>query len=876
MGGPLDVDAPGGDSGRGQLSGPASGGRTHGTIEVRGAAEHNLKDVDIAIDRGAITLITGVSGSGKSSLAFDTVLAEAQRRFFYTLSHYSRQFLDLTARPAVRSLTGLSPAIALAQNETPPSRRATVGTLTDASELVAVLFARFAEQRCPEHDLPTAAQAPQDIAQHLLASAAGSTLAICAPVAEAKKGTFKAQLTAFAERGFLKAVVDGELVTLAPPPALAREERHTIKLVIDYVKIKPEAEARLTRSIEAALSMGQGFGECFPADAKGRVDLEAGTSFSAQGGCPRCGFSWPRLDARHISPNSLGRCPGCGGLGVGAETLAAPPSGGEEGAGEEDLGAEERHGLTTVCASCRGSGLDPQLMALRLAGRAPHDLHLMPLTELHQFLKELLKSPLGANAALRRVADEAQQNVGRVVEIGLGYLTMARRIRSLSGGEAQRLKLAGILAATLRGVLYVLDEPSQGLHPRELGRLIAALRRLKDGGNTVIVVDHDEMLMRAADWIIDLGPGGGARGGRVMAKFRPSEAAAFARQSVTAAHLASRSAAPAVSPREGARVATAAPARGASRHHQLTLTNLTRNNLQIPSISFPLSSITSVTGLSGSGKSSLVLQTLYPTALSGRPVHAKSSSGFDQITSVSLVDRRPIAKSSVSIPASYLGVFTQLRDLYAAQPDAQVMGLTARSFSLSVDGGRCPECKGRGELSLSMRFLADARVRCPVCKGARYGAAVLAVRYQGLNLCEVLELTLDEVVERFKNHRKIVQPLVPAVELGLGYLKLGQPSASLSGGEAQRLKLVPHLAKRHGAGSLIILDEPTTGLHFEDVARLIAILRRLAGSGATIITIEHNGDVIAASDWVIELGPGAAAEGGRLVSQGPPNPTVTN
>jgi len=877
-----------------------------GTIEVRGAAEHNLKSVDVSIDRGAITVITGVSGSGKSSLAFDTVLAEAQRRFFYTLSHYSRQFLDLAARPAVRTLAGLSPAISLAQNETPPSRRATVGTLTDLSELVGVLLARFGEQRCPTHDQPTGALTADAIVDLLMAKHAGATVAITAPIVEAKKGIFKKELSGFTARGYLRAWIDGELVPLTPMPVLAREEKHTIKLLIDSLKVKPEARARLLRSVETAIQEGQGYGQYFPMSGL-TLDLAHGATFSTAGGCPVCGYSWPRLDSRHFSANSLGRCEACLGLGFDASGLGEEGEGGEA---EEDLAVRERTGLTAVCAACGGTGLAATLGAIRLAGRTPHELHMLPLVELVQALDELLQSPSGANAALRRVGEEALASARRIVQVGLGYLTLARRIRSLSGGEAQRLKLAGILAENLRGVLYILDEPSQGLHPDEIDRLVEALRRLKANGNTVIAVDHDEALMRQADWIIDLGPGGGARGGRVMAKFQPGEATRFVRESVTARHLA-----------RGGEPLTPSAGRALLTGEEIVIEGAHLHNLQVEKARFPVGALTVVTGVSGAGKSSLVLSTLYPNAAAqaalnsksgrggpermsnasqprssgkargasqarssgktrsdttaagsekGTPRHCARVSGLEGIQTASLVDRRPIAKSSVSMPATYLDIFGELRDLYASMPDAQIMGLTARSFSLSVEGGRCPECKGKGQLSLSMRFLADARVKCPVCQGRRYQSNALGVKYLGLGLDEVLELTLDEVLEHFKTHKKIVARLAPAVELGLGYLKLGQPSASLSGGEAQRLKLVPHLTRRHGQGSLIILDEPTTGLHFEDVRRLLAVVRRLVAEGATVVTIEHNADVIQAADWRINLGPGAARDGGRILYQGVP------
>jgi len=862
------------------------------TIEVRGACEHNLRSIDASIDRGAITVITGVSGSGKSSLAFDTILAEAQRRFFYTLSHYSRQFLDLTARPAVRSLTGLSPAVALAQNETQASRRATVGTLTDLSELLAVLLARHGEQFCPTHDLPTTAQSVEALVAHIAQQFDGQTVVICAPVVTAKKGVFTKELTAFASRGFLNAHIDGLVVALTPVPPLAKTEKHTIKLIIDYIPVKAAAALRLRRSIDTALSEGQGFVEVFATSSRA-FDGENGAVFASKGGCPICAYSWPRLDSRHFSANSLGQCPSCLGLGFDGGGLGEAQPDDDDG----DLNLRERTGLNAACGACQGSGLTATLRGVRLLGRAPHDLQTMSLSALAEWLRLLLQSPLAQNPALVRVANEAAAGLQRINEVGLGYLKLSRRMRSLSGGEAQRLKLAGILAENLRGVLYVLDEPSQGLHPLELERMIASLQRLRAAGNTVLLVDHDEQLMRAADWIIDLGPGGGARGGRLMAKFRPAEAASFARQSVTAKHLAAHA--------EGATLGVRGRKMGPTAA-ALVVTGAHLHNLRIDAVRFPLGAFTVVTGVSGAGKSSLVMQTLYPNAAAyvvatgalqrreppprmiprssktkalapksapqrgaaPRAMHCLAVHGLDALTSASLVDRRPIAKSGVSMPVSYLDILGELRDLYAAQPDAQVLGLTARSFSLSVEGGRCGECKGRGELRLSMRFLADARVRCPVCNGARFQAAPLGVTYLGLAFNAVLELTLDEALEHFKNHRKIVQRLTPAVELGLGYLKLGQPSASLSGGEAQRLKLVPFLTKRQGPGSLIVLDEPTTGLHFEDVERLLQVLRRLVEAGATVVTSEHHPDVILAADWVVELGPGAAAEGGRLVKEG--------
>jgi len=926
-------------------------------IEVDGACEHNLKNLDVAFARGQITVVTGVSGSGKSSLAFDTVLAEAQRRFFYTLSHYSRQFLDLGTRPAVRRVSGLSPAIALAQNETQPSRRATVGTLTDTSELLGVMFARFGEPRCPTHGVPTGATTVEAIVQRILAEFDGETIAISVPLAAEKKGSFRAQLTAFAAKGYLRAFIDGEVVPLAPLPKLEREEKHTIKLIVDHVKVKAAGRDRLQRSIETALAENRDGPVCeFHVATKiGALDLTRGGTCSTAGGCPVCGFSWPRLDARYFSSNSLGRCKSCFGFGIDLD--GAVPDGDEEGtaaeatddnesqdgSGGDATGSSDIGVVATrdVCPDCRGTGVDKEFGAIILGGKGVQELLSMPIINLARAVDELIVSPLRANPAFVRVADELRAGLARIIDVGLDYVTLSRRVRSLSGGEAQRLKLSGILTDSLHGVLYVLDEPSQGLHPAELDRLWTSLVRLKEQGSTVIIVDHDEELMRRADAIVDLGPGGGADGGHLMARFAPASAAKFASQSRTAWYL-SRPGGERFANGTAQSMSTRTAGATTAQPDRIVLEGARRHNLSVPRVQFLRGALNVVTGVSGAGKTSLVVGTLWRNIVAlrnasiagvrarraderkaltegrtGRPelaprrsaakaaakkkspaaaaaaaassakaantavgvsaaeidrllVDCTSMIGWEGLTSIELIDRRPIAKSSISMPASYLEIFGELRDLYALLPDAQIAGLTARSFSLYTDGGRCPVCRGRGETSLSMRFLADARVRCTECEGRRYRPTVLDVRYDGRNLSEVLDLTIAEAARHFAAHQRIVSRLKPAIDLGLGYLKLGQPTASLSGGEAQRLKIVPYLQRRAGPETLLILDEPTTGLHFEDVGKLLAVLRGLADAGATIITIEHSRDVILASDWMIDLGPGAAAAGGRLIYEGKP------
>lgn len=822
------------------------------TIEIRGAFEHNLKHIDLNIPRGRITVITGVSGSGKSSLAFDTILAEANRRFFYTLSHYSRQFLDLGSRPALRSASGLSPAIALAQNETQPSVRATVASLTDIGELLGILFARFAEKRCPKHDLPTESRTVDDLAAHARAQLFGKTVAILVCIADQKKGQFRKVLEDYQKKGYARAYIDGDLVSLEPIPVLAKEEKHDIDVVIDVTKVEPSREARLRRSLETALTLGEGTAVLCQTDAKGVLDKKTRQYLSLHAGCPVCSFSWPKLDSRHFSPNSLGRCLSCDGRGLQKD--------------EDELDTGSDFFEADPCRSCGGTGLLVDLKAILFRGRSIHRMYQSSIAELENFFTDALSSLPSDTAAQKLVLEQLTQHLRRLKNLGLDYLGLGRRILSLSNGEAQRLRLSSILSEQLRGVLYVLDEPSQGLHASEIERINVALKRLRDQGNTVLVVDHDPHIMQASDWIVDLGPDGGRQGGHLLAQFAPKDAAEHKHESLTARYLADHMDVPA--PKSKKRK---------SFDQVITLHEPNLHNLKIKKVRFPLQAMTVVTGVSGAGKSSLVLKTLYRNLEQilrdgprKTPIAASRIEGADAVTACTLISRKPIAKSSVSMPATWLDIFTELRQLFATVPEAQIMGLNAGSFSLSHDEGRCPECKGRGVLTLTMKFLADAEVPCPICSGKRYKPQVLEVRYGGLNLSEVLELSIAEAVEMFQNHRLIQRRLQPAVQLGLGYLKLGQPSSSLSGGESQRLKLVPYLAKKTVPGTVLLMDEPTAGLHFRDVALLLDQLQSLVAQGATLIIVEHDQQVIQAADWVLELGPGSGDNGGQLLSEGPP------
>lgn len=825
-------------------------------IRVSGASEHNLKNIDIVVPRGKITVVTGVSGSGKSSLAFDTILAECHRRFFYTLSNYSRQFLDLGTRPRVRKISGLSPAIALEQNETKPSRRASVGTLTDISELFGVVFANFSDKYCPTHRLKTTVMSRSEVVRHILMQFEGQVLAITSPIAENKKGIFKKEFTLAFESGFTKAFVDGKILDIETPPKLEKEVKHTIKVVIDYVKVSEAKLQRLEQAIERAQEISDGYAEYYVSDKLGNIQLEKGGSASRKDGCPSCGFSWPKLDSRYFSANSVGRCSHCFGFGLEPDLYDFE---------DESQLATVDAGQSDHCKVCSGTGLNPKYDAITFHQETMRSLMQMSILDLHSFVKSAAHLGSSENPAFLRVYEKIADGLQKIIDVGLGYLSLSRRVLTLSGGESQRLRLAGILSESLRGVLYVLDEPSQGLHPSELESLWLNIDRLRQLGNTILIVDHDEFMIRKSDWVIDLGPGGGALGGFLQAQFDPREAQRFSDSSLTAKHLDDL---------QTLRPKTSRPAKGF-----ISVEKAQYNNLKQIHVRFAKSALNVVTGVSGSGKSSLVFGCLVPNlesifaAIKAREaapdfVNCSSITGLESFQNLRVVDRSPVGKSSVSMPVTYLDLMTYLRGVYAKLPEAQLAGLDVKDFSLMSAGGRCEECKGRGEVVLSMRFLADARERCPVCSGKRYKESLLEIKYNGHSLSQVLDLTLAEVGELFAHHRHITRALKPAIDLGLGYLKLGQTSASLSGGEAQRLKLVPILSKEFGEKTILILDEPTRGLHFSDVAKLMDSLGRLVDLGTTIIMIEHNPEVIFKADWVVDLGPGAASAGGDVVYQG--------
>jgi excinuclease ABC subunit A len=812
-------------------------------IVIKGASEHNLKNINLTIPRGKITVVTGVSGSGKSSLVFDTILAEAQRRFFQTLSYYSRQFLEMSIRPKFHVMKGLSPAIALAQMETQASTRATIGTFSDLAELLGVMFARFGNKSCPRHKLPTESLNEQDMLTMIEEKFSGQLIAVCAPLVEQKKGQFRSKITSLAEKGYLKIFIDGSVQSLTPLPELAKEEKHTLKLIVDSVRIQDSHRQRLARSLHLALTEGEGYVECFILEKNGQLDIKTQTLYSAQGGCSECGYSWPALDSRYFAINSLGRCEDCDGLGVLADEK------------EKEESVLQRV-TKQNCETCRGTGLAERLSAITLAEKTLRDLNLMPIRDLCVFFEGLKKTST-QNEAYKRVLDELIQGAERIAKTGLGYLHLARRVRSLSGGELGRLKLSGVLSETLRGVLYILDEPSQGLHPQEIAELLSNLKALQELGNTIIIVDHDEFLIRHADWVVDLGPGGGAKGGEIVASFVPSEAAQFKDRSATAKYLI-----------EGHQTLALKDKTSHETKSFITLENAKLHNLKIPRVRFQKEAFNVICGVSGSGKTSLVLYTLYPTLMEAASEKKKQGARRFEVSKIELIDRKPLAKSTVSMPVTYLDAFTPIRQLFAQLPEAQMRGVTLRSLSLHADGGRCEPCGGRGEILMSMKFLPDARVRCEYCQGKRYKQDILDILYKGYSIADILNLTIEEACQVFKFNKAILKRLEPARQLGLGYLKLGQPTLSLSGGENQRLKLAPYMSSSQVENNVLILDEPTRGLHAVDIQALLASLRALVERKLTILCIEHNSDIIRAADWIVELGPDSAEDGGQLIFEG--------
>jgi excinuclease ABC subunit A len=901
-------------------------------ITVHGARQHNLKNVHVEIPRNSLTVITGLSGSGKSSLAFDTIYAEGQRRYVETLSAYARQFLDQMERPDVDSIDGLSPAISIEQKTTSRSPRSTVGTITEIYDYLRVLYSSIGVPHCPQCGRAISRQSAEQIVQRVMSLKPEERVMILAPIVRGRKGEFKKEMEKLAQHGFTRARVDGELVSLEDDIQLDKRKNHTIEVVIDRLLVKPGIEKRLENSVGLAMKLAGGLVEVSVVGGEEQL-------YSAKLACPTCGINVPQLEPRSFSFNSVyGACPECNGLGSkydfdpakvivdwskplfdgalgpgsGSATLqnmlqilaaahgfdlATPfeklPSReqslilygeSQNGSGKKKTGFQGVLGFlkqnleeatsesyrewllnymsATRCQTCKGKRLRPESLAVKVNKMSIADFVALSVTRAIEAISTV-KLNQREEIIAGRVVREVRERLEFLEAVGLGYISLDRSAATLSGGEGQRIRLATQIGSRLRGVLYVLDEPSIGLHSRDNSRLLHSLESLRDLGNTVLVVEHDEETIRRADYVIDLGPGAGRHGGELVAEGKPSEIARVS-ESLTGQYIAGK---------------TKIEARSARRQPNgkaITILGARENNLRNLDIAFPIGLMTVVTGVSGSGKSTLVNDILY-RALARQlyrsreePGEHKAISGTEFIDKVIGIDQSPIGRTPRSNPATYTGVFTQIRELYAMLPESRERGYKAGRFSFNVSGGRCEACQGEGQRRIEMNFLPDVYVVCEVCGGKRYNHETLQVRFKGCSIADLLETPVSDAIPILENVPQVRQKLQTLEDVGLGYIQLGQSATTLSGGEAQRIKLARELSKRQTGKTLYLLDEPTTGLHFDDVRKLLDVLQRLTDLGNTIIIIEHNLDVIRSADWIIDLGPEGGEQGGHLVAQGPP------
>ena len=924
------------------------------SIRVQGARENNLKNVDLTIPRDAMVVFTGLSGSGKSSLAFDTIFAEGQRRYVESLSSYARMFLGQVDKPDVDFIEGLSPAVSIDQKSTSKNPRSTVGTITEIYDYMRLLWARIGHPHCPECGEEITQQTPQQIVDILQEYPERTRLQILAPVVSARKGEFVDLFKDLLTQGYSRARVDGETVQLSDPPKLAKQYKHTIEVVVDRIVIKDGIHQRLTDSIETALKLADGRVLIDFVDRE-QDDPERTRSFSENLACPNNHpLQIDTIEPRAFSFNSpFGACSACDGIGsrleVDTELLVpnpdltlgegaiAPWSQGKAtteywlrllaGLGEElgfdlntpfkDLPAKTRAAILdgkdykvevsyrnrfgrerrytsgfegvkayikrkheetesdfardryeqymrqVACPSCGGARLNPTILGVKVGGQSIADITDLSLADALAFVRSLQLSAREAKIG-EQVLKEIDARLQFLLDVGLDYLTLSRSAGTLSGGEAQRIRLATQIGSGLVGVLYVLDEPSIGLHQRDNRRLIETLTKLRDMGNTLIVVEHDEDTMREADWIVDVGPGAGEHGGEIVHSGSFEELLKNTK-SITGDYMAGRRS-----------IEVPASRRPVDKERQLTVRGARENNLKNVTVSFPLGVFTAVTGVSGSGKSTLVNDILY-TSLANKlngakqvPGRHKSIDGLEHLDKVIHVDQSPIGRTPRSNPATYTGVFDHIRKLFAETSEAKMRGYTPGRFSFNVKGGRCEDCSGDGTLKIEMNFLPDVYVPCETCHGKRYNRETLEVHYKGKTIADVLEMPVEEAAEFFAAFTPIARHLNTLVDVGLGYIRLGQPATTLSGGEAQRVKLATELQKRSNGRSIYVLDEPTTGLHFEDIRKLLAVLQSLVDKGNSVITIEHNLDVVKCADWIIDMGPEGGSGGGTVIAEGTP------
>ncbi len=922
----------------------------HKFIEVRGAREHNLKGVDLDIPRDQLVVITGLSGSGKSSLAFDTIYAEGQRRYVESLSAYARQFLDMMGKPDVDHISGLSPAISIEQKTTSKNPRSTVGTVTEIYDYLRLLFARVGTPYSPATGLPITAMQVQDMVDAVMAMEEGTRAYLLAPIVRDRKGEYRKEFLELRKQGFQRVKVNGAFHELEDPPTLDKKFRHNIDVVVDRIVVREGLETRLADSFRTALNLADGIAviETAPAEGEG-----ARITYSEKFACPVSGFTIAEIEPRLFSFNApFGACPSCDGLGVELffdERLIVPDQGlsipqgalapwakskspyltqtvdalarhygfdkkakwrdlpdsvkrlflyGSEGQeidfaydeggrsykvrrvfegiipnmerryretdsawSREDM---ERFQGNRDCGTCGGFRLKPEALAVRIGGLHVGQVVRMSIREAHSWTESVPAALTNQqNEIARAILKEIRERLGFLVNVGLDYLTMSRNAGTLSGGESQRIRLASQIGSGLTGVLYVLDEPSIGLHQRDNDRLLTTLKNLRDSGNTVLVVEHDEDAIREADYVFDMGPGAGVHGGRVVARGTPAEIAADP-ASLTGQYLS------------GTRAISVPRERRVGSGKKLTVVKASGNNLKDVTAEFPLGKFVCVTGVSGGGKSTLTIETLFKTAaarLNGAhetPAPCETIKGFEHLDKVIDIDQRPIGRTPRSNPATYTGAFTPIRDWFSGLPEAKARGYGPGRFSFNVKGGRCEACQGDGVIKIEMHFLPDVYVTCETCKGHRYNRETLEIRFKNKSIADVLEMTCEDAREFFSAVPSIREKMDALCEVGLGYIKVGQQATTLSGGEAQRVKLSKELSRRATGRTLYILDEPTTGLHFEDVRKLLEVLHSLVDQGNTVVVIEHNLDVIKTADWIIDIGPEGGDGGGQIVATGTP------
>ena len=917
-------------------------------ISVRGAREHNLQNINVEIPRDKLTVITGLSGSGKSSLAFDTIYAEGQRRYVESLSAYARQFLELMQKPDVDHIEGLSPAISIEQKTTSRNPRSTVGTVTEIYDYMRLLFARAGIPHSPATGLPIESQTVSQMVDKVMAMEDGTRLYLLAPIVRGRKGEYKREMQELAKRGFQRVKVDGALYEIDDIPTLNKKVKHDIEIVVDRLVVREGLESRLADSFETALGLADGLAFAENAETGDRA------TFSAKFACPVSGFTIDEIEPRLFSFNNpFGACPSCDGLGTEmyfdpelvipddrlslGEGAVAPWANSTSqyyrqtleslsqhfdfklstpikqmkkaivevllyGSGKEDVTMNYNDGhksynvtkafegvipnmerrwretdsswvrdelgryqTVTTCVSCSGHRLKPEALAVKIAGLQISEVAEMSIDAAAEWFSAL-NSQLNdkQKQIAERILREINERLGFLVNVGLEYLTLSRNSGTLSGGESQRIRLASQIGSGLTGVLYVLDEPSIGLHQRDNARLLETLKRLRDIGNTVIVVEHDEDAIMTADYLIDMGPGAGAHGGQAIASGTPEQVMAQP-ESLTGQYMTGLKQIPLPKQR-----------RQPGKSRKLTVKGARANNLTNVSVDFPLGTFTCITGVSGGGKSTLVIETLYK-ALARRLHGARAHAGdHDDIKGIELIDKiididqSPIGRTPRSNPATYTGAFSPIRDWFAALPEAKTRGYKPGRFSFNVKGGRCEACQGDGVIKIEMHFLPDVYVQCDVCHGKRYNRETLEIRFRDKSIADVLDLTIDEASDFFKAVPSIRDKMVTLQKVGLGYIHLGQQATTLSGGEAQRVKLAKELSKRATGKTLYILDEPTTGLHFADVEKLLEVLHALVDTGNTVLVIEHNLEVIKTADWVIDLGPGGGSKGGEIVAKGTP------